>query len=54
MALAGALTQLISPLALNKITDYMDTYDSEAEHEGIPLVIVVSVAGLFFGQVIHY
>ena len=50
MALAGALTQLISPMALNEITDYMDTYDSE-EDKGIPLVVVVSVAGLFLGQV---
>ena len=51
VALTGALTQLISPLALNKITDYMDTYDSEKENNGIPLVVVVSVAGLFLGQV---
>lgn len=51
MALAGAMTQLASPLALNKITDYMDTYDPEKAGKGIPLVVVVSVAGLFLGQV---
>lgn len=50
-ALVGALTQLVSPLALNQITDYMDTYDKDAPKQGIPLVVVASVAGLFLGQV---
>ncbi|CBJ26643.1 conserved unknown protein [Ectocarpus siliculosus] len=49
-ALVGALTQLVSPLALNQITDYMDTYDKDAPKQGIPLVVVASVAGLFLGQ----
>ena len=51
MAFIGALTQLIPPLALNKITDYMETYDSDKAGDGVPLVVVGSVAGLFLGQV---
>lgn len=53
MALFGALAYLIPPLALNKITDYMDTYDEETAEGGVPLVVVVSVAGLFIGQVTY-
>ncbi|CAN0100738.1 unnamed protein product, partial [Ectocarpus sp. 4 AP-2014] len=49
-ALVGALTQLVSPLALNQITDYMDTYDKDAPKQGIPLIVLASVAGLFLGQ----
>ena len=53
MSLFGVMTELIAPLSLNKITVFMDTYDSEAEHEGIPLIVVASVAGLFLGQARH-
>lgn len=46
----GALSQLVSPLALNQVTDYMDRHDAEGGG-GVPLLVVVSVAGLFLGQV---
>lgn len=51
MALFGAISQLIPPLALNQITDYMDSYDAGTTEGGVPLVVVVAVGGLFFGQV---
>lgn len=54
VALTGALSQLVSPLALNKITDYMDTHDPDVDGDGVPLVVVLSVAGLFLGQVLTH
>lgn len=51
MALFGALAYLIPPLALNKITDYIDTYDEDSSDGGVPLIVVASVAGLGLGQV---
>ena len=50
MALIGATMQLIPPLALNKITDFMENYDPDTS-EGVPFIVVCSVAGLFISQV---
>ncbi|CAN0354496.1 unnamed protein product [Pylaiella littoralis] len=47
VALFGAVSQLVSPLALNQITDYMETH---GPGEGVPLSVVVAIAGLFLGQ----
>eukprot|EP00903_Cladosiphon_okamuranus_P011464 g10798.t1 len=52
VALTGALSQLVSPLALNHVTDYMDKHGSESGSGGLPLLVVVSVAGLFLGQAV--
>lgn len=51
MALFGSLAYLIPPLALNKITDYIDTFDKDTSDGGLPLIVVASVAGLGLGQV---
>lgn len=51
MALIASFAYLIPPMALNKITDYIDTYDKDAAGDGVPLIVVASVAGLCLGQV---
>lgn len=50
VALFGAISQLAPPLALRRITAFMDEYDSDTDN-GVPLDVVIAVGGLVVGQV---
>ncbi|CAM9318351.1 unnamed protein product, partial [Discosporangium mesarthrocarpum] len=51
VAFVSAFTQLIPPLALNSVTNYMESYDPEDESsKGVPLIVVLSIVGIFAGQ----